>query len=87
MLLADSYLTLFVVKARRERVRPLFDKGLVNQSVYSVGKGFVLLCVSSIACCVYALLAVNFRQLRRLFASCLPLHIEFYINVLFVYSQ
>lgn len=30
MLLADSYLTLFVVNARRERVRPLFDKGLIN---------------------------------------------------------
>jgi hypothetical protein len=76
-----SYLTLFDVKALKDLVRPLFDKGWHKINCYSIGQCSILLSPSSITGGMKSFLTVDLGQLS-IVLSLIGLHMEFIITYL-----
>lgn len=76
-----SYLTLFDVKALKDLVRPLFDKGWHKINCYSIGQCSILLSPSSITGRMKSFLTVDLGQLS-IVLSLIGLHMEFIITYL-----
>jgi hypothetical protein len=81
MLPVVSYLTLFDVKALKDLVRPLFDKGWHKINCYSIGQCSILLSPSSITGGMKSFLTVDLGQLS-IVLSLIGLHMEFIITYL-----